>query len=184
MALLLDRLAALAAAPAEERAVRRAVQGVRLALYGALPPGHPVRSRLDGPRLTEPVREVSTVALRAGELHTWLTAPGPPTEPGPTPGPDPGPDPVPGTGTAGIVAAVRRRLLGERSLSPEEVRHRCGDSAAASIDGLIRLDDPVHGTRYPAFQFSTDGGGAFPVVRRVNALLQAETDPWARPTGG
>ncbi|MFE3205716.1 hypothetical protein [Embleya sp. NPDC059237] len=156
--LLLARLEALAATPAEDRAIRRAVQGVRLALL-ALPPGHPVRSAVDGTRLAGPVWVASGLTEQARRLHARLTDPDPPAD---TAEP------------ADILAAVRERLLAEPSFSPEEVRER----GVGDADGLIHLDDPVRGPRYPAFQFTGEHGGPIPVVRTVNHLLLADEDPW------
>ncbi|MEV8354137.1 hypothetical protein ACFVTT_08265 [Streptomyces niveus] len=156
---VLTRLQVLAAAPAEAWAIRRAAQGVKLALLDHLPPDHSVRSALDGPRLAEPPWEARAVAERARELQAWLTAAAPPAH------------------TAGILADARRRLLAEPSLSPEEVRARCADGAEGTT-GLIHLDDPVRGPRYPAFQFTGREGGPLPVVCSVNRLLLADEDPW------
>ncbi|MCC3767463.1 hypothetical protein [Streptomyces sp. UNOC14_S4] len=85
----------------------------------------------------------------------------------------PEPDPV----AAAIVATVQRRLLRAPSLSAEEARDRCAGGPPPRE--LIRLDDPVRGTRYPAFQFALGPGGApIPVVRQVNRTLLAHIDPW------
>ncbi|MEE1772770.1 hypothetical protein PUR34_32600 [Streptomyces sp. JV185] len=158
---LVSRLGALAATPQQaEREVRRAVQGVRLALLDFLPPGHPLRTALDGLRLAGPATACPRVVEQARELHTWLTRSG-------------GPAPAPPVDPEGIIAAVQRRLLAQPSFSAREVHDGC-----ASTDGLIALDDPVDGTRYPAFQFAGHGGAPIPVVRRVNRLLLADQDPW------
>lgn len=163
---LVSRLGALAATPQQEaREVRRAVQGVRKALADFLPPGHPVRTALDGPRLAGQVVVGPHVVEQARELHTWLTSDGLRTSGGPVPALPADPEE--------IIAAVRRRLLAQPSLSAREV-HDCCDST----DGLIALDDPVDGPRYPAFQFAGAGGAPIPVVRRVNRLLLADQDPW------
>ncbi|WKX69540.1 hypothetical protein [Streptomyces sp. XD-27] len=160
-ALLMARLGALAEAPQQDaRAVRRAVRGVEHVLL-ALPPGHPVAAALDGTRLAGPATAGPRVVELARELHARLTTADRPG--GPVDADDPG----------GIIAAARKRLLAQPSLSAQEVRNRCD-----STDGLIRLDDPEAGARYPAFQFTGDSGGPMPVVRRVNRLLGAENDPW------
>ncbi|MEU2957136.1 hypothetical protein ACIA78_31835 [Streptomyces xanthochromogenes] len=153
--LLLTRLEALAVAPADERAVRRCVQGVRLALL-ALPPGHLVRRALDGTRLAVPAVAAPDLTATARELLAQLTDPSPPPH------------------RAGGLAEARQRLLSHPSLSPEQARHRC----AGAVTGLIRLDDPVRGPRYPAFQFGGADGGPLPVVRTVNRLLLGDEDPW------
>ncbi|MFF5436102.1 hypothetical protein [Streptomyces achromogenes] len=44
--------------------------------------------------------------------------------------------------------------------------------------GLIRLRDPDDGFRYPRFQFKPGTAEPLPVVRRINALLCADRDPW------
>ncbi|WP_225101593.1 hypothetical protein [Streptomyces sp. CoH27] len=44
--------------------------------------------------------------------------------------------------------------------------------------GVIRLRDPERGIRYPRFQFRPGTAEPLPVVRRINALLCADRDPW------
>ncbi|MFC5719139.1 hypothetical protein ACFP1Z_02935 [Streptomyces gamaensis] len=84
--------------------------------------------------------------------------------------------PEPGPETVAVIAEVQRRLLTAPSLSAEEAKKRC---AGRPPRELIRLDDPVRGARYPAFQFTLGRGGApLPVVRQVNRILLAEVDPW------
>ncbi|MEU9117224.1 hypothetical protein AB0D04_37090 [Streptomyces sp. NPDC048483] len=166
-ATLVARLRAVSDARDDTRARRKALQGVRLALL-PLPLDHPVRAALDSPRgAAAPVMDDPLIAEQARELLSWLADP-PPADPSPPPE------------TAEIRAAVRRRLLAEPSLSDAEVRARCAGHAPAP--GLIRLDDPVRGPRYPAFQFTGDGGGNRavipPVVRYINHLLMADRDPW------
>lgn len=179
---LRTRLGALAAAPAEEWAVRRAAQGVKLALLD-LPPGHPVRAALDGPRLAEPPWDVPAVAERARELQAWLTDTDTDTDADADTT-----DTEQPAHTEGILADARRRLLAEPSLSPEEVRVRCAGGAEGTT-GLIHLDDPVRGPRYPAFQFAGgdgDGGVAdrSPWCARSTACCSLRRTPGARPTGG
>ncbi|MDG4534006.1 hypothetical protein [Streptomyces sp. AV19] len=77
---------------------------------------------------------------------------------------------------AGIIVAVKRRLLAAPSLSAAEARDRCAEEPLPRE--LIRLADPVRGDRYPAFQFAGETGGPVSVVRSVNQLLLAEVDPW------
>lgn len=72
-----------------------------------------------------------------------------------------------------ILAEVTARLLSAPALSEAEVRLRGADPADP---GLIRLDRPDGGQQWPTFQFARDGG-ALPVVRTVNTMLGADTDP-------
>ncbi|MFD6876252.1 MULTISPECIES: hypothetical protein [unclassified Streptomyces] len=159
---LLTRLGDLGAtAEADGRAVRRALQGVRLALH-PLPFGHPVRAALDSGRLAGSVTAPVDVVAGARALLARLAA----RQSSPSPAPD----------TAAIVGAVRRRLLEAPSLAPEEVRARFG--GAAPPPEVIRLPDPVRGDRYPEFQFTGGEGTAYGVVLEVNRLLLADVDPW------
>ncbi|MER6996708.1 hypothetical protein [Streptomyces sp. NPDC000410] len=173
--LLVTRVRALADAPEGVMAIRRALRGVEFALR-PLPLEHPVRLAVDtGVRLTEGAAGAHT-AVQARELLVRLTEPAP----GPAATPDPHPDQDAGRNTADvttdvIVATVQRRLLAAPSLSPQEVRARCADDPPPE---LIRLDDPVRGDRYPAFQFTGRAGGPIAVVRQVNRLLLADVDPW------
>ncbi|TDC80109.1 hypothetical protein [Streptomyces hainanensis] len=75
-----------------------------------------------------------------------------------------------------ILAAARRRLLAVPSRSAGELDPRVADDPLAA--GLIRLNDPERGPRYPDFQFDPDEGGPFSVVTRINRLLLADEDPW------
>ncbi|MER6348635.1 hypothetical protein ACWC10_33255 [Streptomyces sp. NPDC001595] len=159
-ALLLTRLAALAdTAPGDDRAVRRALQGVRLALL-PLPLAHPVREELDSIRLVAAPPGPSTVA-GAQELMTWLTLPPPPTEP------------------AYTLDAGQQQLLRAPALTTDETWARCGGAPPAE---LIRLADPHDGDRYPEFQFPAGTGSPHQVVLRVNRLLLADIDPWGAAT--
>lgn len=165
-ALLLTRLTALAEAPPDDTmAVRRALQGVRLALR-PLPFEHPVRSAVNGARLVaEPPGPAAVTEALA--LISLMAAPDPaPAAPGPglaaTPpvgtGDDRAPDP----------------LLREPAFSAAEATARCG---GAPPPELIRLPDPPNGDRYPRFQFPTGGGTPHEVVLEVNRLLLADIDP-------
>ncbi|MFF9012821.1 hypothetical protein ACF09C_07570 [Streptomyces sp. NPDC014870] len=189
-ALLLTRLRALAAAPPDEvMAVRRALQGVRLALR-PLPFDHPVRAALDGVRLVAapPGPATVTEALTLVDLLAAVSTaaaepaptpdrspdaapdPTPDTAPVPAPGatPDPTPDPTPGEDRAADP------LLREPALSTAEATARCG---GAPPPELIRLPDPPRGDRYLEFQFPVGGGTPHPVVLTVNRLLLADIDP-------
>jgi hypothetical protein len=162
--LLLTRLTALAGTPPDDdRAVRRALQGVRLALL-PLALDHPVREEMDSPRLVAAPPGPSAVA-GARELMTWLAPPSPAPEP--TPGPAAGTD------------AGQDELLRAPALSAAEARARCGGAPPAE---LIRLADPRDGDRYPEFQFGAAGGSPYDVVLEVNRLLLADIDPWGAAT--
>ncbi|MFG3015713.1 hypothetical protein ACGFZB_35785 [Streptomyces cinerochromogenes] len=155
-AVLLARLTALAGtAPEDDRAVRRALQAVRLVLL-ELPPGHPVRRELDSPRGMVTLPGPGTVAS-AQELMAWFSLPSPAR--GPSYDPDP----------------EQQRLLREPALSDAEARDRCGGAPPAE---LIRLRGPEGGDRYPEFQFGPGGGTPHGVVLEVNRLLLADIDPW------
>lgn len=152
--LLVGRLTALAEAePADDRAVARALQGVRLALL-PLPLDHPVRRALDSVRLVgAPAGPRAVVAAR--ELADLLA--------GPPPAPEPG------------VNGARAELLRTPALSTDQARARCGGTPPPE---LIRLPAPGDGDRYPDFQFGADGGRPHGVVLEVNRVLLAEIDPW------
>ncbi|MET9610648.1 hypothetical protein ABZZ17_37150 [Streptomyces sp. NPDC006512] len=169
-ATLLARLRALGdTAHGDEKAVRKARQGVRLALL-PLPFGHPARAALESSRLAvSGASAVETVTL-VRELLAGLATPRPGPAPDYTPPGDTAPD------TAAIVDAVHRRLLRAPSLAPEEVRARFG--GAAPPPEVIRLRDPERGDRYPEFQFTAGDASAHEVVLEVNRLLLADVDPW------
>ncbi|MFJ1546093.1 hypothetical protein [Streptomyces sp. NPDC088246] len=157
-ALLLTRLEALATSAADDdKAVRRALQGVRLALL-PLPFDHPVRVfALDAVRLVATPPGPATVP-GARDLLAWLTAPAPEPEP------------------AHPTASGRGHLLlGAPALSAEEARTRCGGPPPPE---LIRVPDPQDGERYPEFQFAEDNGTPRNAVLEVNRLLLAAVDPW------
>ncbi|MFE9389214.1 hypothetical protein [Streptomyces sp. NPDC006784] len=186
-ALLLARLEALASTSADDdRAVRRAFQGVRVLLTRlSLPYDHPVHRALDSDRLAGTPPGPATVA-DARELAAALTgfsAAGSGPDPDPVPGagldpvpgagldPVPGPDPGPET-----VLGVHERLLREPALPADEARARCGGAVPPSE--LIRLSDPLGREHYPAFQFAAADGAPHEVVLEVNRLLLADIDPW------
>ncbi|MCX5107822.1 hypothetical protein OOK13_04680 [Streptomyces sp. NBC_00378] len=200
-ALLLSRLSALAGAPpADDRAVRRALQGVRLALR-PLPFDHPVRIALEGVRLVAapPGPTTVTEALALVDLlaapepapaQTPDPAPAQTPEPAPAATPDPAPDPAPvqtpdpapdpastpapgGSGTP-TPAPSADPLLREPALTVAEATARCGGKPPPE---LIRLPDPPNGYRYPEFQFPAGGGTPHEVVLVVNRLLLADIDP-------
>ncbi|MFG2881608.1 hypothetical protein ACGFYV_04670 [Streptomyces sp. NPDC048297] len=153
-ALLLARLAALTeVASTDDKAIRRALQGVRLALL-PLPLDHPVRVALDSVRLVAAPPGPTAVA-GARELLALLSSPPP------SPGPE--------------ATTAQDRLLLAQALSAEEARARCG--GAAPPPELIRLPDPQGRDRYPEFQFTAGGGDPYEVVLEVNRLLLADIDP-------
>ncbi|WP_371604185.1 hypothetical protein OG345_34105 [Streptomyces sp. NBC_01220] len=152
-ALLLTRLSALADAPPDkDMAVRRALQGVRLALR-PLPFDHPVRASLDGVRLVAAPPGPATVS-EALALIDLLTAAAPVPEP--------------------LDLAAADPLFREPALSTTEATARCG---GAPPPELIRLPDPPRGDRYPQFQFPEGDGHPHEVVLKVNRLLLADIDP-------
>ncbi|GAB2880983.1 hypothetical protein [Streptomyces mayteni] len=150
---------ALLASGEDDAAARRALLLVRRALI-PLPDGNPVREpAVNQLRWGTPGSVHATE--RAGALLPRLAA---------LLGADEDP------GTLEVVTAVRRRLLAAPSRSAGELDPRvAGDPLAA---GLIRLNDPIRGPRYPDFQFDPDEGGPFAVVARINRLLLADQDPW------
>ncbi|WP_406472485.1 hypothetical protein [Streptomyces sp. NBC_01615] len=154
---LLARLEALAGvAPDDDRAVRRALHGVRLTLLKSpLPHGHPVLTALDAVRLVAAPPGPTAVA-GARELMAALASP--------SPAPD----------TEGVAAGAQDELLRAPALSADEARARCG--GAAPPPELIKLADPG-GDRYPEFQFAAGGGTPYEVVLEVNRLLLADIDP-------
>lgn len=162
-AVLLTRLHGLAAVPpGDDRAVRRAHQGVRLVLL-ELPDGHPVRAALDTSRLVAaPPGPGAVTGARA--LLTLLTRPAPPPPPEGVVPDQAEPDP----GDALLRAAP--------ALSADEARERCG--GLVPPPELIRLADPQQGDRYPEFQFGAGDGAPSEVVLEVNRLLLADIDPW------
>ncbi|MFE7107972.1 hypothetical protein ACFU98_40285 [Streptomyces sp. NPDC057575] len=176
-ALLLSRLSALAGAPpADDRAVRRALQGVRLALR-PLPFDHPVRIALEGVRLVAAPPGPTTVT-EALALVDLLAPPEPAPAQTPEPAPDPARDrastPAPGGSGTPAPAPSADPLLREPALTVAEATARCGGKPPPE---LIRLPDPPNGYRYPEFQFPAGGGTPHEVVLVVNRLLLADIDP-------
>ncbi|MFB7470726.1 hypothetical protein [Kitasatospora sp. NPDC056184] len=206
---LAARVAALAEARGDGEATRKAFHGVKLTLM-SLPLDHPVRKELNGLRAV--AADPRPTAELAAELLAWLaetdaasafaaSVPGPGGAEGRADGGADdraddrhGADP-PGAApdTAGIIAAVQRRLLAAPSLGRADLDARGLDAATLDGSGLIiRLVDRAGEHRYPAFQFADattgSGGGSgtgtaadrglLPVVARINRLLLAEEDPW------
>ncbi|WP_353940749.1 hypothetical protein ABII15_03390 [Streptomyces sp. HUAS MG91] len=155
---LLTHLRALAdSAPDDARAVRRALQRVRLSLV-PLPYGHPVREALDSERLVAAPTAPRPVVLRTVDLLARITM----TPPAP--------------GTPAIIAGVEQRLLRAPALTATEVRGRYGGTEPPPH--LIRLADPERGDRYPEFQFTAEDGTPYQIVLEINGLLCADADPW------
>jgi hypothetical protein len=72
-----------------------------------------------------------------------------------------------------VLADVVNRLLSVAALSEADVRRRGFDP---DDPGLIRLGRADGSYQWPAFQFAARGSGP-DVVRRINRLLGARTDP-------
>jgi hypothetical protein len=142
-------------------------------LVKELPPDHPVRRALSkgylfsGAQAGWPALRQDLLAVAGVAAQT------------PAAGADNGDDDYPGPGTGGeetpegILAEVTDRLLSAPALTEDEVRMRGADPADP---GLIRLDRREGGGQWPRFQFAGDGGPP-PIVRTVNTMLGAETDP-------
>lgn len=117
-------------------------------IVAELPPGHPVlRALAEGYLFRE--RQVDWRTLRADLLARALQAPGT------------------------ILAEVMDRLLRAPSLTEDEVRLRGVEPADPDV---VRLERPDGDRQWPSFQFA-QAGGLLPVVRTVNELLGAATDP-------
>ncbi|MDT0318966.1 hypothetical protein [Streptomyces millisiae] len=160
---LLAAVRALSESGGDGTAARRALLLVRRALL-PLPDGDPVReAAVDQLRLSP--AGPGSAPERAGTLLPRLLASLGHGEPGQEEA-DPGE----------VIAAVRRRLLAAPSRSAAELDPRVAVDPLAA--GLIRLNDPERGPRYPDFQFDPDDGGPFAVVARINRLLLADQDPW------
>jgi hypothetical protein len=152
----------------------RAVIAVTQLLVRELPPSHPVRRALSRGYLYTS-GPADWPALRQDVLAAAGLALGEPLAAEPASGHDAS------AGRAGdrdesandILAEVTERLLRAPALTEDEVRLRGADPADP---GLIRLDRPDGGQQWPSFQFGR-GGVPFPVVRTVNNMLGAETDP-------
>ncbi|MGH3211092.1 MAG: hypothetical protein ACRDNO_25370 [Trebonia sp.] len=149
-----------------------AVTRIAELLARELPPGHPVRRALSKGYLYVDARP-DWPALRqdllvAGGLARTLAA-----------SPGGGRDETSGESNGGdetpedILAEVTGRLLLAAALTEDEVRRRGADPADP---GLIRLDRPGGGRQWPSFQFARDSGPLH-VVRTVNIMLGAESDP-------
>ena len=149
-----------------------AVIQVAQLLVRELPPDHPVRRALSKGYLYASAQPnwpaLRRDLLAAGEAARAVAA-GPGDGPRDAPGESGGDDETP----EDILAEVTGRLLSAPALTEEEVRRRGADPADP---GLIRLDRPDGGQQWPRFQFAADGGPP-PVVRIVNTMLGADTDP-------
>ncbi|WP_225827537.1 hypothetical protein [Streptomyces naphthomycinicus] len=142
-------------------AVARAVRRLKRTL-SALPPDHPVSEGLGGHRYATATRELPSLTTIDAVLDVLGTPP---------------PDP------AELLRTARRRLLAAPALSESERTALSGSRQVPSggpdaTAGLIRLRDPDRGLRYPRFQFEPGTAEPLPVVRRINALLRADRDPW------
>ncbi|MGC9380668.1 hypothetical protein [Streptomyces sp. MH13] len=140
--------------PGTARALRRLVRALAV-----LPPGHPVAKHLDGPRYATGAPSVPSAALVADLIGVLDEAPAGPEE---------------------LRRSARARLLAAPALSPQEhagLLARVPDGGPEP-PGVIRLNDPGNGPRYPRFQFRPGTAEPLPVVRRINELLRADRDPW------
>jgi hypothetical protein len=134
---------------------KRAATGIADLLVEDLPPDHPVRRALAEGYLFAPAA-ADWAELRASLSALALRLP------------------EPGLGDGGsVMASVVARLLSAPAIAENEVRRRGGDPADPD---LIRLDRPDGGRQWPEFQFQP-GNGPLPVVRAVNDLLGAASDP-------
>ncbi|WEO94405.1 hypothetical protein A6P39_010525 [Streptomyces sp. FXJ1.172] len=147
-------------------AVARTVRRLKRTL-SALPPGHPVCQALGGHRYAAGTPKLPSLTTIDAVIDVLGTPP---------------PDP------AELLRAARRRLLAAPALSEAERAALPGGQGASGSPepyggpgapgGLIRLRDPDRGIRYPRFQFRPGTAEPLPVVRRINALLCADRDPW------
>jgi hypothetical protein len=72
-----------------------------------------------------------------------------------------------------LLRRVAERLLLAPALTAEQVRNRGADPGDPLLIGLHRAGT---GRQWPEFQFAPDGG-ALPVIRAVNEVLQPAADP-------
>jgi len=142
--------AAAGNAPGVARTVRR----LRRTL-SALPPGHPVAEALGGHRYASGPRELPSPTTIDAVLVVLGTPPPSPAE---------------------LLRAARRRLLAAPALTEDEHPELRGGPDTPA--GLIRLRDQDRKVRCPGFQFRAGTVEPLPVVRRINALLRADRDPW------
>lgn len=156
---LLTDLAARLAGPRSEDERLEAFGELVDLLLDTLPAGHPVRAELtpeDEERLaTAEEAPPADISAAARALIAAL-----------------GVDPAPGPANP-LLAEAHERLASAPAWTPAELAEMGGDPTAR---GLVRL--PVAGgEQLPRFQF--DGSGRpYPIVLRVNAVLNAERDPW------
>jgi hypothetical protein len=147
-----------------------AVSAITDILIDGLPSAHAVRRALAaGDVFQAPVADWPAITALLRDRAARATPPAPP--PSGDDGTD-GTDGEPPT-AAEILRAVTGRLLAAPALTEQEVRRRGGDPADP---GLIRLERPDGGWQWPDFQFAP-GNGPLPVVRAINDLLGAASDP-------
>ncbi|MEU7089620.1 hypothetical protein [Streptomyces achromogenes] len=169
-------------------AAARAVRRLKRTL-AALPPGHPVAEALGGHRYAAGPRELPRLATIDAVIGVLGTPPPDPAE-------------LLHAARRRLLAAPALTEAEHTALAEAGTRHHgpagrhepagrpeptardeagsapppagpCGPTA-----GLIRLRDPDDGFRYPRFQFRPGTAEPLPVVRRINALLRADRDPW------
>ncbi|MFJ6982431.1 MULTISPECIES: hypothetical protein [unclassified Streptomyces] len=125
--------------------------------------------------------EALYAAPAAGEQDTatahLATPPGDGAVPGPRPdtGPDPAFVPDAAVDPAAVLAAARRRLLGEPSRAAAPAGSPQAGQGPADV---IVLTDPEDGRRSPEFQFDPDTGRPRDIVVQINRMLLADRDPW------
>ncbi|MCW5254300.1 hypothetical protein [Streptomyces sp. SHP 1-2] len=193
------------AAAGRAQGVARALRRLTRAL-SVLPPGHPVcahlgtrRYAIGGPTLPsaeetartagvtelidilrEPPPDPGELRRRArerllavpslsGEEHDRLLGRAPD---GGTPADGP-----PADGTAPGDGATDAPSPG-RATPPGPAVPADGPAPGAPPPGVLRLNAPGGGPRYPRFQFRPGTAEPLPVVRRINELLRADRDPW------
>jgi hypothetical protein len=126
----------------------RVVTQIADILVQALPPDHPIRRALvSGDLLQSSAVDLEVVSRT---LRERINLAGP-----------------------SVLRVVTARLLEAPALSEDEVRrHGCDPDDP----GLIRLDRPDGTRQWPEFQFAPSNG-PYAVVRTINGLLGAESDP-------
>jgi hypothetical protein len=133
-----------------------AAEDLRDLVVEALPAGHPVREALlhgEGERYLGVLPSATDWSTSAAGLRGALAL---------LTGENSTDDP--------LWAEIRARLLAAPALTPADLTEPDGRH-------LIRLPGPGEGVRLPAFQFDS-ARRPRPVVLEVNALLDAEHDPW------
>jgi hypothetical protein len=161
----LRRLVGKLGGPDHEQVVARIVD----LLVEGLPPRHVVRRGLAKGYMFAPPTINWAAITSTLQSRAAVTAAS--DDDVPSPAADPWGEAPPSA--AEILGAVTGRLLAAPALTEEEVRKHGADPGDP---GLIRLEGPDGGRQWPMFQFAP-GNGPLPVVRTINTLLGAVTDP-------